>query len=143
MKTGLIALGIVLALGLGILIGFLLWGWWARPAVLPEKQGYDIFRDLITLTLTIGGIVIAIAGYFIYIVISEKTKLTAMSVVEERMEYVSAALLTFIGYSYWHSYHYRKTNDINDLNQAIDLTEDAYSHHSQKLDEQKYELLIL
>lgn len=141
MKSGHI-LGLGAALGLGVLIGYLLWGWWARPALLPEKQGYDIFRDLITLILAVGGIVVATAGYFIYVIVLEKTREAAASAAEEQMHSSSATLLVHIAYSYWFNYHFRKTADINDLTAAIRFTESAYDNHARYLDERKHERLL-
>lgn len=98
MRKGVV-LGLAFGLGLGVLIGYLLWGWWARPAVLPEKQGYDILRDLITLVLTIGTVAIAIAGYLIYEIILEKTKAAAQSVAQGEAHRVSAGVLVHVGVS--------------------------------------------
>ena len=135
-------IGAFIILGLGVLVGYLLWGWWARPMVLPEKQGYDIFKDLVTLILTIGGIVIAIAGYFIYLIISVQTQAAARTAAEEEMQKSSAALMTYIGLSYWYDYRDSGPKNMNYLNQAIDLTQGAYSSHAMQLDERKHEKLV-
>ena len=140
MKTGFIILGMTVTLGLSILISYLLWGRLTTPGVLQENLKYDIFKDLITLILSIGGIVIAIAGYFIYLLILEKTKAAAQSAAEEEAHRVSAGVLTHVGLSYWHDF--QRTTDSNDLNEAIDVTELAYSRHTEHLDERKHERLI-
>lgn len=141
MKTPYVV-AIAFALGIGIIIGFLMWGWWARPIVLPEKQGYDIFRDLITLMLAMGGVVVGAAGYLVYVIVLGKTKEAAASAAEERMNNSSALMFAQIGYEYWYDYKIRPTNNANDLNQAVNLTEIAYSRYCPNLDEQRYERLI-
>jgi hypothetical protein len=115
------------------------------------SDGYELFRDILTIILTILGLAIAALGYGIYQFIlhsverkSEKWAIEFQDKMDIRYKsfllYTTSLIDLNSGHSFWLEYEAKKDSTL--LNHAILLTKNAYSH-VQKLDTHKkrHELL--
>lgn len=131
MKALSIVLSIIAILLIGLFIGYLLWG---PTWQIPQEFKYDILKDVLTIVLTFAVVTIAVVGYLVYRVVTQK--LTDET--EKRIADVSKGWIVWLaaltGYSF---------SKIGHNEQAIRLTEEAYEY-AQELDERdlKNQLLL-
>ena len=117
------------------------------------REGYELFRDILAVVLTIAGIAIAVLGYGIY----ESVLKHAENIIKEKKkEFISfSTALLFLNMGYFHWQHYKIDYKLEEKEEnkqnayalhhrklAIDLTEDAYKLIQQlNIDDLKYEEL--
>lgn len=103
------------------------------------SQEYDIFRDLLTMVLTIVGVIISGVFLIIYDVLSKTLQRSVESKAHNEIQREKASLYIRIGYTYWNDF--RNRNDPQDLEQAIDITNEAFNI-VKKMDEKENEELL-
>lgn len=94
-----------------------------------------LIKDIIVIALAIAGLT-GVSLYSMYKFMTKVVEDNLKSFVEELNNNTMAAIKARIyGYGCWMDY--KRGNNIQDLNEAITKTLEAYENHAQKLDEKK------
>lgn len=113
---------LILAVLLGLFFGYYVWG---PTWVLPQQLSYNVLKDTLIIVLTAVMIVVAVAGFAIYQIVSQRLKDEAERRITEETRRWIAWLATSTGYSFW------KTGSIEE---AIRLSKEAHGY-TEKLNE--------
>lgn len=101
------------------------------------KTEYDLFKDLLTVILTIAGLAIAAGGYLVFQVLSTKIEKQALSAAETKRWRALATFFVHDGFNQW--VLYKNTSNKEYLDRAIDATETAYEFYASRLDQRRRE----
>lgn len=119
--VGLLVLAVLLVL-LVLFFGNLIWG---ETWQVPSQFNYDVLKDTLTIVLSVSAVVIAILGYLVYLIMSERLRAdTALTSRVESLK-VSVRLFLISGYTYWEYYDAATTKIPKHLVMAIEQTERA------------------
>lgn len=113
--------------------------------VRPVTTSYEVYRDVLSVVLTVAGIVIAVVGVGIYLIISRKIEADTRKIAREERHKGSVSVLMNTAYGLWLHYdECRKKNTMKFLVAAFDLTKQASEESVSVLDERDLgnELLI-
>ena len=119
--VGLLVLAVLLVL-LVLFFGNLIWG---ETWGVPPQFKYDILKDTLIVVLSVVAVVMAIVGYGIYLILSER--LRADAAMAARVESLKGSIRLFLvsGYTYWEHYDTASDKMPKHLEMAIELTERA------------------
>ncbi len=125
--VGLLVLAVMLVLFV-LFFANLIWG---EIWQVPPKLKYDVLKDTLTIVLTVLAVGIAIIGYAMYLLLSEKLK--DESVKATRLQAIRESIQTFIhtGFVFWESYDKTGETEKECVEVAIGLTERALLFFNQ------------
>jgi hypothetical protein len=97
---------------------------------------YDIFKDILTIVLTVLAVGITVIGYGIYLILSERLKIESASTA--RLETLKGSIYMFIhsGFIFWQSYDSLGKKEKQYLEIAIGLTDRALRFFNEFSDDE-------
>jgi hypothetical protein len=122
---------VAVALGTGFLLGYLLWC--NITFTIPERIKYDLYKDLILVILASSTIIIALLGYSAYRVLEKTIESRVDKIANNIFLKTMCGAIARIGFAWWK--RYTTSQNVIDLEQAIDLTKVAYEKYAINLDE--------